>query len=279
MQLGAAAASAATAALFKSGYSSQTDTTSLSGPSTVLPGIAKNDTSEPGINDKKRKVDSNTSSKGTDTDWYSTYKTPSAQERKAALSATPSPRPALPPKPQVTMNGPKNNRNQRGNKQGNNNNRSEKQTKPSTEEHDDSDSGFHCDACDVTFHEEVKLKVHVAAHRSCPDCAYKASPSLVREHQKLTHGVQKEENEAETSTATTATTKKPDSTPARPGLAGAKKQQISNQNMIHPLAPKLNTPEDIAAWIAQRRKQWPTETNIQKKVAIILYCLGGSLSG
>ncbi|KAG0352479.1 nuclear fragile X mental retardation protein interacting protein 1 [Gamsiella multidivaricata] len=35
--------------------------------------------------------------------------------------------------------------------------------------------------------------------------------------------------------------------------------------MLHPLTPVLNTPEDIAAWIAQRRKAWPTEANIQKR--------------
>ncbi|GJJ72467.1 nuclear fragile X mental retardation-interacting protein 1 [Entomortierella parvispora] len=263
MQLGAAAASAATAALFKSGFATQTDTTSASGSaaSTTLPGIA---TSDPVLNDKKRKIDPGASSVETDTDWYSTYKTPSAQERKAALSATPSHRPALPPKPQVTMNGPKNNRNQRGGKQGNHCGRQEKQTK-TAEVQEDSDSGFHCDACDVTFHEEAKLKVHIAAHRSCPDCAYKASPSLVREHQKLTHGAQKDEDETEGSTAATAVARKLDPAPARQGPLGGKKQQMSSQNLIHPLAPKLNTPEDIAAWIAQRRKQWPTETNIQKK--------------
>jgi hypothetical protein len=184
------------------------------------------------------------------------------------------------------MNGPRNNRNtnQRGGKQGNknNNNRQREQSKQTEtmtsgeQQEDESNSGFHCDACDVTFHEEAKLKVHIAAHRSCPDCAYKASPSLVREHQKLTHGSGKDEGEVEVSTSSTSTSTSisnsastPGSKPARPPNAGTK-ATIANNNMIHPLAPKLNTPEDIAAWIAQRRKQWPTETNIQKKVNAIM---------
>lgn len=47
---------------------------------------------------------------------------------------------------------------------------------------------------------------------------------------------------------------------------GKPQKQAVDNDLLHPLAPTLNTPEDIAAWIAQRRKAWPTESNIQKKV-------------
>lgn len=36
---------------------------------------------------------------------------------------------------------------------------------------------------------------------------------------------------------------------------------------IHGTNISLDTPEDIAAWIAERKKKWPSTTNIEKKVA------------
>ncbi|KAF9124603.1 hypothetical protein BGW39_008089 [Mortierella sp. 14UC] len=138
-------------------------------------------------------------------------------------------------------------------------------------------SGFHCDACDVTFHEEAKLRTHIAAHRSCPDCEYKASPSLVAEHRKLTHKRSDQDGGAGSSSGPTTLSSMMASSAS--AAAGWGNSNGSNQNkphqkskpvavdseLIHPLAPTLNTPEDIAAWIAQRRKAWPTESNIQKK--------------
>ncbi|KAF9926897.1 hypothetical protein FBU30_003618 [Linnemannia zychae] len=143
------------------------------------------------------------------------------------------------------------------------------------------ESGFHCDACDVTFHEESKLKVHIAAHRSCPDCQYKASPSLVNEHYKLTHKKLPDQEGASSSAPVTLSILMSASSSAllsgsaatgRAAAAGSgttsdrnTKSTSIEHEMIHPLAPKLNTPEEIAEWIAQRRKAWPTEANIQKK--------------
>jgi hypothetical protein len=134
-------------------------------------------------------------------------------------------------------------------------------------------SGFHCDACDVTFHEEAKLQTHIAAHRSCPDCQFKASPSLVSEHRKVTHG------SAATAGPTTLSSMMSSSSSSagwttsvgvgvsiEQGKPQKSKPSAMDHDLIHPLAPTLNTPEDIAAWIAQRRKAWPTESNIQKKV-------------
>ncbi|OAQ29429.1 hypothetical protein K457DRAFT_137908 [Linnemannia elongata AG-77] len=134
-------------------------------------------------------------------------------------------------------------------------------------------SGFHCDACDVTFHEEAKLKTHIAAHRSCPDCQYKASPSLVSEHRKVTHGTAASSGPAtlssmmasSSSSASGWTTSAGVGVSMEQGKPQKSKPAAIDHDLIHPLAPTLNTPEDIAAWIAQRRKAWPTESNIQKK--------------
>ncbi|KAF8937184.1 hypothetical protein BGZ58_003130 [Dissophora ornata] len=140
-------------------------------------------------------------------------------------------------------------------------------------------TGFHCDACDVTFHKEAKLMAHIAAHRSCPDCQYSASPSLVTDHRKLIHGSKDGPVEPSAlspalpiATAAKATAASvistTTSTTAKLGFHHARNQgpkPIVNHELLHPLAPTLNTPEEIAAWIAQRRKAWPTEANILKK--------------
>ncbi|KAF9151269.1 hypothetical protein BG015_006886 [Linnemannia schmuckeri] len=133
-------------------------------------------------------------------------------------------------------------------------------------------SGFHCDACDVTFHEEAKLKTHIAAHRSCPDCQYKASPSLVSEHRKVTHGAAASSGPAtlssmmsSSSSASGRSTSAGVGASVEQGKPQKSKAAAMDHDLIHPLAPTLNTPEDIASWIAQRRKAWPTESNIQKK--------------
>ncbi|KAF9906540.1 hypothetical protein EC991_000482 [Linnemannia zychae] len=137
-------------------------------------------------------------------------------------------------------------------------------------------SGFHCDACDVTFHEEAKLQTHIAAHRSCPDCEYKASPSLVAEHRKLTHKKSDQDGGAGSSSGPATLSSLMASSSSAAGLGNSNgsnqnkpqqksKPSVIDNDLIHPLAPTLNTPEDIAAWIAQRRKAWPTESNIQKK--------------
>ncbi|KAF9582351.1 hypothetical protein BGW38_000316 [Lunasporangiospora selenospora] len=154
----------------------------------------------------------------------------------------------------------------------------------------ESSMGFHCDACDVTFHEEAKLKVHTANHRTCPDCQYAASPSLVAEHRKLAHRPKPNVDEADKSGTTSdtqlTTTVSQSSIPAASTTTAAGTENDANGSPAssnrgnrsqrlkpvyikpefqHPLTPKFNTPEDIASWIAQRRKQWPTEANIQKK--------------
>jgi hypothetical protein len=31
-------------------------------------------------------------------------------------------------------------------------------------------------------------------------------------------------------------------------------------------APKINTPEELAAWIEARKKNWPSKINVERKV-------------
>jgi hypothetical protein len=36
--------------------------------------------------------------------------------------------------------------------------------------------------------------------------------------------------------------------------------------IIPPNAPRIETPEDLAAWIAARKKNWPSKVNVERKV-------------
>ncbi|KAF9110275.1 hypothetical protein BGX27_006572 [Mortierella sp. AM989] len=271
MQMGAAAASAATAALLQFGYQGVSDTSNPD-KGTLTANLAN---SAPSSNSSQ--------------DWFSTYQPPSHQQRMAATMAMNVPPPNRPP--YGNQNGRRNNNNPRQNQQqrgGRNNqwNRNQQQQKQDqTKEQaaaasndDKGTDGFHCDACDVTFHEEAKLKTHLAAHRTCPDCQFSASPSLVSDHRKITHGSKNDtadpsteisQNLAAASSSATTTPQSATETPALTANRNPNKNQkakpVVSADILHPLAPTLNTPEDIAAWIAQRRKAWPTEANIQKK--------------
>ncbi|KAF9958029.1 hypothetical protein BGZ65_001714 [Modicella reniformis] len=261
--MGAAAASAVTATLLQFGSSSSPDATTV----TSAP-------EPPGLYPNQQQPQQQQ-----ENEWYSDYHTPTLQQRMAVTMAMNA------PSPERFSNGYQNARRNRQRQQ-----QQQQRQQPKSESLEDQGSpatpdakestGYHCDTCDVTFHEETKLKIHIAAHRSCPECQYSASPSLVSEHYKLTHGSKKNElvamaasSSASTSTGTAATGA-PASTASsilsmqrsgHPPNTNQKPKPVINPDLLHPLAPTLNTPEEIAAWIAQRRKAWPTEANVQKK--------------
>ncbi|KAF9433217.1 nuclear fragile X mental retardation protein interacting protein 1 [Entomortierella beljakovae] len=299
MQMGAAAASAATAALFQFGYQGSSGAPL---PESNVQGVSATTNSHP--------VNSNSDPSQ---EWFSTYQAPSHQQRMAALTTMNNSGPmnrSYHPNQNGRRNnynnntGPNYKNNPRQNHQqrnGMNHQRGKNQhlqrqdqTKEQSEvavagavaattttkagvnvSNDKNTDGFHCDACDVTFHEEAKLKIHIAAHRTCPDCQYSASPSLVNDHRKLTHGSKNDadaQNPGTTTNQPSTTTDVPstasgsnNSAPNRANNRNAKPKPVVNPDLLHPLAPTLNTPEEIAAWIAQRRKAWPTEANILKK--------------
>ncbi|KAI1296198.1 nuclear fragile X mental retardation protein interacting protein 1 [Mortierella claussenii] len=282
-QMGAAAASAAAAALFQFGYSG----------SSVISTPATDSATSSASGTPPSTVEWSDSAQQQQQDWYSTYQTPSLQQRMAATMAMNAPTPGR--SSFGNQNARRNNNTNRGPQQRNGKNtnhpkgrqqnqqQKQKQFKGETaaaveDASMDSTAGFHCDACDVTFHEALKLQTHVAAHRSCPDCQYTASPSLVSDHRKLSHGPKNDtENTLASSSASPSvipgsatnihTPAASAATPTnRPQNSRSQKPKpVINPELLHPLTPSLNTPEEIAAWIAQRRKAWPTEANIQKK--------------
>ncbi|KAJ3178950.1 nuclear fragile X mental retardation protein interacting protein 1 [Geranomyces variabilis] len=88
---------------------------------------------------------------------------------------------------------------------------------------------FHCEGCDKNFHIESQYRTHCETHVKCDHCDFRASQRVVRTHAETAH--------AEI-------------------LESAKPAYVSK-----------DTPEEIAQWIAARKKKYPTEANILAKQA------------
>ncbi|KAG1261650.1 hypothetical protein G6F68_006535 [Rhizopus microsporus] len=76
---------------------------------------------------------------------------------------------------------------------------------------------------------------HESLHIKCPQCDFMCLKSFLEEHEEQYHG-------------------KPST-----------KKQSRPDGIVPPNAPKLDTPEQLAAWIAERKKNWPSQKNIERK--------------
>ncbi|KAI9487653.1 MAG: hypothetical protein EXX96DRAFT_554115 [Benjaminiella poitrasii] len=78
---------------------------------------------------------------------------------------------------------------------------------------------------------------HEKLHIKCPECDFMCLPSALQEHEETHHGKEK----------------KAPKKPSRP------------DGIVPPNAPRIDTPEDLAAWIAARKKNWPSQANVERK--------------
>ncbi|KAI8138169.1 nuclear fragile X mental retardation-interacting protein 1-domain-containing protein [Fennellomyces sp. T-0311] len=88
--------------------------------------------------------------------------------------------------------------------------------------------------CNRWYKSAKAVEQHMSQHMQCPDCAFSGIKTILDEHLAVEHG----KGESKKS--------KPD------GVAP-------------PNAPKLDTPEALAAWIAERKKNWPSQANVERK--------------
>jgi hypothetical protein len=86
-----------------------------------------------------------------------------------------------------------------------------------------------CHNCEKSFPNSKMYDSHCRQHVQCEFCPFQASKRIVREHQKATHG---EEAEPE----------------------------------YKPFVVRMESPEEIERWISERRRRFPTQDNIQRKV-------------
>ncbi|ORZ31183.1 hypothetical protein BCR44DRAFT_1442925 [Catenaria anguillulae PL171] len=96
---------------------------------------------------------------------------------------------------------------------------------------------FQCEPCDKTFPSASQLRSHLDTHVNCsqPQCTYQASQRAVKFHEMEAHGMHQEDGD--------------------------------QGEILLPAHIKLDTPEQIAQWIADRKKRYPTDANIAAKAA------------
>ncbi|CEP13946.1 hypothetical protein [Parasitella parasitica] len=70
------------------------------------------------------------------------------------------------------------------------------------------------------------------------NCNHMCLKSVLEEHEEAAHGKERKENNKK---------------PSRP------------DGVVPPNAPKISTPEELEAWIAARKKNWPSKDNIERK--------------
>ncbi|KAG1065639.1 hypothetical protein G6F42_026793 [Rhizopus arrhizus] len=84
--------------------------------------------------------------------------------------------------------------------------------------------------CNRWLKSAIAVAQHEKLHIKCPSCDHMCLKSALEEHEEIAHGKERKE-----------TNKKP----SRP------------DGVIPPNAPRIDTPEELAAWIAARKKNWP----------------------
>ncbi|KAL9558839.1 hypothetical protein MBANPS3_000701 [Mucor bainieri] len=92
--------------------------------------------------------------------------------------------------------------------------------------------------CNRWLKSAIAVAQHEKLHIQCPSCDHMCLKSALQEHEEIAHGKERKE-----------TNKKP----SRP------------DGVIPPNAPRIDTPEELAAWIAARKKNWPSKDNVVRK--------------
>ncbi|KAF7728324.1 nuclear fragile X mental retardation protein interacting protein 1 [Apophysomyces ossiformis] len=92
-------------------------------------------------------------------------------------------------------------------------------------------SGSYC--CNRWYKSSTALVNHQKQHISCPDCEFVGVKYLVQQHEETEHG--------------------------KPG------KKRKPDGVVPSNAPKIDTPEELAAWIEARKRNWPSQANIERK--------------
>lgn len=94
--------------------------------------------------------------------------------------------------------------------------------------------------CRKILKSSIALAQHEKLHIPCPSCDKTCLPSYLKEHEEIFHGKKPEKDS---------------------------QKQHRPDGIVPPNAPRINTPEELAAWISARKKNWPTQENQEKKRA------------
>ncbi|KAI8984525.1 hypothetical protein BDF20DRAFT_860386 [Mycotypha africana] len=92
--------------------------------------------------------------------------------------------------------------------------------------------------CNKWLKSSTAIAQHEKLHIKCPSCDFMCLPSVMAEHEEVYHGKINEDK---------------------------KKKPPKADGIVPPNAPKIETPEELEAWIAARKKNWPTKANLERK--------------
>ena len=101
----------------------------------------------------------------------------------------------------------------------------------------------HCETCSVSFPNQKALQAHLNSHIKCSKCSFTASKKVVSAHYKANHGEY-----------------------AGRGLKTISIQIPGNRSIQKFKICIGNHPDDIQAWIEERKKRFPTRDNLKKKM-------------
>ncbi|KAI9254687.1 hypothetical protein EDC94DRAFT_618124 [Helicostylum pulchrum] len=92
--------------------------------------------------------------------------------------------------------------------------------------------------CNRWLKSGIAVAQHEKLHIKCPNCDHMCLKSALSEHEEAEHGKPRKEG---------------DKKPSRP------------DGVIPPNAPRIQTPEELQAWIEARKKNWPSKDNVERK--------------
>ncbi|KAI9314903.1 hypothetical protein BX666DRAFT_426660 [Dichotomocladium elegans] len=93
--------------------------------------------------------------------------------------------------------------------------------------------------CNRWYRTAAARAQHAQSHLQCTECNFAGIKSILEEHKEVEHGI------------------------IPPG--GSTRKKSKPDGVIPPNAPKINTPEELAAWIEARKKNWPSQSNVERK--------------
>ena len=101
---------------------------------------------------------------------------------------------------------------------------------------------YPCDACSISFPTKSALEAHTNSHIKCKKCSFTASKKVVGGHYKSKHGEY-----------------------AGRGLKSVSIQQHGSRQVSRFKICVGNHPDDIKAWIEERKKRFPTRDRVLKR--------------
>ena len=112
---------------------------------------------------------------------------------------------------------------------------------------------WRCDVCDLTLESEVAKRNHLRSHVKCTECSFEGAPKVVKGHFQSVHGKFSRSGFKSVTIA----------------IPGCRVQKFR--------ICVGNRPEDVAKWIAERRRRFPRQRSVQESTETHIGLVGTEL--